>query len=388
MKPLDQFVQQMIESAQHVRANDPTAATDIIQRALRQAGLMNSNSPDIPPAPPSGPRIIDLNAAPAWRELIPSRLRPGAHPLAPSARQAELPAGATFTDGVFACSEGTRRYKLYIPASAQPANNPLVVMLHGCTQDAGDFAAGTAMNAVAEETGCLVLYPEQDRGANPTNCWNWFDAAQQSRDTGEPAILAGMTRHIVDTHAIDPQRVYVAGLSAGGAMAAILAAEYPDLYAAVGVHSGLAAGSGKDMISGLHAMKRPGRAARAGKHVPIIVFHGDADQVVHPGNGTAVLRQFADAHAAGGSALTEDVRSDHAAGRNYIRTSWRDADGRNVAEHWLVQGAGHAWQGGAAAGSHTDPTGPSASREMLAFFLGREAAQGAARPHSCGQLAQ
>lgn len=370
MKPLDQFVQQMIESAQHVRANDPAAATDIIQRALRQAGLMNS--PDMPPAPPGAPRIIDLNAAPAWRELLPSRLRAGAHPLAPSARQVELPAGATFTDGVFACSEGTRRYKLYIPASAQPANSPLVVMLHGCTQDADDFAAGTSMNAVAEEYGCLVLYPEQDRGANPTNCWNWFDATQQSRDTGEPAILAGMTRHIVDAHAIDRDRVYVTGLSAGGAMAAILAVEYPDLYAAVGVHSGLAAGSGKDMISGLHAMKRPGRAARAGKRVPIIVFHGDADQVVHPGNGTAVLRQFVDAHAGSGT-LTQDVRSDHAAGRSFTRTSWRGPDGRNVAEHWLVHGAGHAWQGGTASGSHTDPTGPSASREMLAFFLDGEA---------------
>ncbi|MGH8852745.1 MAG: extracellular catalytic domain type 1 short-chain-length polyhydroxyalkanoate depolymerase [Telluria sp.] len=242
---------------------------------------------------------------------------------------------------------------------------PLLVMLHGCTQHAADFAAGTGMNTVAEEHGCLVLYPEQERSANHNGCWNWFEPGQQRRGMGEPAILAGMTRQVMAEHGADPGKVFVAGLSAGGAMAAILGAEYPELYAAVGVHSGLAAGTGKDMVSGLHAMKRAPRAKTACQCVPIIVFHGDADHVVHPGNGDAVLRQFVDAHGALQAARSRGK----AAGRDCTRTSWRDAKGRRLAEHCLVHGAAHAWMGGNAAGSHTDASGPSASREMLAFFL-------------------
>ena len=361
MKPIDEFVRQMMASAERVRAGDPGAATDVIQRALQQAGLMS-------PAPgaeaPHAPTVIDINPPPGAAQARP---RPKAR--SGWKRQPHAPADlgpGRFIDGSFACPEGRRRYKLYVPARAAEKPRPLVVMLHGCTQNAGDFAAGTAMNTLAEEYGCLVLYPEQDRAANHNGCWNWFEPGQQRRGRGEPAILAAMTREIVAEHGGDPRRIYAAGLSAGGAMAAILGAEYPELFAAVGIHSGLAAGTGKDMISGLHAMKHPKAAAPAGQGVPVIVFHGDADHVVHPGNGDAALLQFSGAQAGG---LQRERHEGNAGGRRFTRSSWRDGQGRRVAEHWLVHGAGHAWAGGKPAGSHTDASGPDASKEMLAFFL-------------------
>jgi poly(hydroxyalkanoate) depolymerase family esterase len=342
MKPLDQFLQRL-------RAPDSAGATAIIQRALRDAGLL----PAAVPAAPRAPEFTDLNSAP----------RPAAGAEASASRW-----GA----GSFSCAAGTRRYRLFVPAAAASGACPLVVMLHGCTQDGADFAAGTGMNRLAAERGCIVLYPEQDRGANATGCWNWFELAQQQRGAGEPAILAGLVRHIMAEHDIDPARVFVAGMSAGGAMAAILGAAYPDLFAAVGVHSGLAAGAGKDMVSGLHAMKRPGRARPLARAVPLIVFHGDADAVVHPDNGRAVLRQYLAPHAAGpGAAPDEQSEHGRAGGRSFVCTSWTDSDGRRIAEHWLVHGAAHAWQGGQPGGSHTDPGGPCASRQMLAFFLDR-----------------
>lgn len=361
MKPIDEFVRQMMASAERVRAGDPGAATDVIQRALQQAGLM---SPAAGAEPPDAPTVIDINPPPGAAQTRP---RPKAR--SGWKRQPHAPADlgpGSFIDGSFACPEGRRRYKLYVPARAAQGPRPLVVMLHGCTQNAGDFAAGTAMNTIAEEHGCLVLYPEQDRAANHNGCWNWFEPGQQRRGRGEPAILAAMTREIVAEHGGDPRRVYAAGLSAGGAMAAILGAEYPELFAAVGIHSGLAAGTGKDMISGLHAMKHPKAAAPAGQGVPVIVFHGDADHVVHPGNGDAALRQFSGAQAGG---LQRERQEGNAGGRRFTRSSWRDAQGRRMAEHWLVHGAGHAWAGGKPAGSHTDASGPDASKEMLAFFL-------------------
>ncbi|TFW19634.1 PHB depolymerase family esterase, partial [Massilia arenosa] len=276
----------------------------------------------------------------------------------------------SFTGAVFSCGEGQRRYKLYVPPGPARAPRPLLVLLHGCTQNADDFATGTAMNGLADEQDCLVLYPEQDRGANPNGCWNWFDPAHQAR-AGEPALIAALTRQVMAEQDADPARVYVAGLSAGGAMAAVLGAAYPELYAGVGVHSGLPAGSGRDMISGLQAMKRPGHTARLRQAVPIIVFHGDADSVVHPDNGQTVLRQFIAPH--GPHALTETRTREEATGHACTRARWHTAAGELVAEHWLVHGAAHAWQGGDPAGSHASAAGPSATRAMLAFFLHRHA---------------
>jgi poly(hydroxyalkanoate) depolymerase family esterase len=239
---------------------------------------------------------------------------------------------------------------------------PLVVMLHGCTQDPDDFAAGTRMNDAAQLQGCFVLYPAQSTKANPQRCWNWFKHSHQQRGRGEPALLAAMTREIMSQHGIDPARVYVAGLSAGGAMAAILGDAYPDLFAAVGVHSGLAAGSAKDLPSALAAMRQGAAAAGVPQSgVATIVFHGDADTTVHPQNGQHVLS------ASAGPALAPEV--DTHRGNNYTRTLHRDAQGRVRAEHWSVHGVGHAWSGGSNAGSYTAPAGPDATGEMLRFFL-------------------
>ena len=292
----------------------------------------------------------------------------------------EVAHAGEFIAGSFTGEAGTRAYKLYVPASTPSTARPLVVMLHGCKQNPDDFAAGTQMNQVAAREGVYVLYPAQSLSANRTGCWNWFDAGHQQRDRGEPAIIAGMTRHVIATHPIDPARVFVAGLSAGGAMAAILAGTYPDLYAAVGVHSGLPHAAAHDLMSALSAMRR-GPAARRGaaasgerRVVPTIVFHGEDDTVVHPSNGEHVIAQARwtpPADDTGDEADAGDVlveSGEISGGRAFTRTIHRDADGRCDAEHWLVHGAEHAWSGGSDSGSFTDPLGPDASSEMLRFF--------------------
>lgn len=290
---------------------------------------------------------------------------PGARTRTPSP---PLPDGARFDSASFTCQAGTRGYKLYVPSTYKEggAPVPLVVMLHGCTQDPDDFAAGTRMNTVAEETGCLVAYPCQSMQANTSKCWNWFSAADQQRDRGEPAIIAGIARQVMADHNVDAARVSIAGLSAGGAMAVAVGALYPELFHAVGVHSGLPVGSASDLPSALQAMQQGAKAG--GQPVsspPLIVFHGDKDHTVHPKNGTDVLRHGLAGHEAG---APEIERAKASGGRKYTRSLHRGADGRVLAEHWELHGGGHAWAGGSASGSYTDPTGPDASREMVRFF--------------------
>jgi poly(hydroxyalkanoate) depolymerase family esterase len=279
------------------------------------------------------------------------------------------PLAGRFVAGSFTNRSGTRGYKLYIPSGAEGRDLPLVVMLHGCTQGADDLAAGTRMNELAESGSFFVVYPEQSAGANGQRCWNWFKADEQRRDRGEPSIIAGITRQVAATQPVDVRRIYVAGMSAGAAMAVILGATYPDLYAAVGVHSGLAYGAAHDMPSAFAAMKGGApdpahgktRAAQGAgavdltRSVPTIVFHGDRDGTVH---------QWA------GEAGRATVRRDQVpGGRVYTRSVYHDAGGHPVAERWVVHGAGHAWSGGSPRGSYTDPDGPDASAEMVRFFL-------------------
>jgi poly(hydroxyalkanoate) depolymerase family esterase len=294
-----------------------------------------------------------------------------------------------FLSRSFTNPAGTRTYKLYIPQSysAEAGNElPLVVMLHGCTQSPDDFAAGTRMNALAESHGFLVAYPAQAANANGSKCWNWFRTQDQGRDGGEPSIIAGITREVASQYRIDERRIFVAGLSAGAAMAVILGTTFPELYAAVGVHSGLPYAAAHDVPSAFSAMKggagvggatKPFASLRAQPQiahtVPTIVFHGDRDKTVAASNGVAIVQAVIDVSEQQGLRVIaqEGVTT---AGRTYSRTIFADAADDVVAEHWILHGAGHAWSGGSAGGSYTDPAGPDASAEMIRFFYAQKRA--------------
>ncbi|WP_425258764.1 alpha/beta hydrolase family esterase [Rubrivivax sp. RP6-9] len=285
----------------------------------------------------------------------------------------------------FSNAFGTRAYKVHVPAAPAEAPRAMVVMLHGCTQSADDFAAGTQMNRLADAHGFLVVYPEQPAHANASKCWNWFRPQDQARDAGEPALVAGIVREVAQQHGVDPRRIFVAGLSAGAAMAVVLGETYPELFAGVGAHSGLPFGSAHDIPSALAAMKGgrgqpgparvPGDAAGArrtgGQAVPVIVFHGDRDHTVQQTNGQAIVRQAQEAHArdAGGGLHVTTQAGLAPGGRRFSRAVHTDALGRVRIEHWTLHGGGHAWSGGHASGSYTDGTGPDASAEMVRFFL-------------------
>jgi poly(hydroxyalkanoate) depolymerase family esterase len=299
------------------------------------------------------------------------RLRPApaldkAFERATDAAPTRQPEGLRFEDRSFANAAGVRAYKLYVPSGYNGQPLPLVVMLHGCAQSPDDFAAGTRMNHLAEEQTFLVAYPAQPQSANAGKCWNWFKSGDQQRDRGEPSLIAGITRQIMEEFPVERGRVYIAGLSAGGAAAAIMGSAYPDLYAAIGVHSGLACGAARDMPSAFTAMKNGGSPAATSRAsaVPAIVFHGDHDTTVHPVNGHEVITQ-----AKAGAKLEPKVTGGVSPnGRKYTQTIHADASGRPMAEHWVLHGSGHAWSGGSTAGSYTDPHGPDASREMMRFF--------------------
>lgn len=291
---------------------------------------------------------------------------------------------ADFISGVFELGRQSIPYKLYIPSAYCGQPLPLVVMLHGCGQTAADFALGTGMNEQAEIAECMVLYPEQSSQANWNRCWHWYEQAHHERDEGEPALIAGLTRNVMAQYAIDASRVSVAGLSSGGAMAVILGRTYPDIFQAVGCHSGLAHGSARDAWSAMAAMRNgadmpsPQYAAASNMaatmaSLPIIVFHGDVDYTVNQKNSADVVRQAIDCYAVQQSgefretAMSEETGN--TGGRRFTRHTHRGEAGDVVAEQWTVHGSGHAWSGGNREGSYADESGPDASKEMLRFFL-------------------
>jgi poly(hydroxyalkanoate) depolymerase family esterase len=309
------------------------------------------------------PETMRLLVNRSARELFSRVLQPDTTVAARSVQEK-----AQFLSANFTSQAGSLSYKLYVPSTYRGQPIPLIVMLHGCSQSPDDFATGTRMNDAAELHGCLVAYPAQNSAANLQRCWNWFNETHQRRDAGEPSLIAGITHAVMREYSVDPRRVYAAGLSAGGAAAAIMAKTYPDLYAAVGVHSGLACGAARDMPSAFAAMRRGSIGLHDGSRsrlVPTIIFHGDRDNTVNSRNGDAVAAQTA--HLAALSVRVEKGRA--LGGHTYSRTLHVDASGRTVVEHWVIHGADHAWSGGCAAGSYTDPRGPDATAEMLRFFL-------------------
>jgi poly(hydroxyalkanoate) depolymerase family esterase len=278
----------------------------------------------------------------------------------------------------------TRRELALISSTSRAgirATLPLIVMLHGGTQTPDDFAAGTRMNLIAEDETCLVVYPAQPSHANPAKCWNWFRSDDQRRGRGEPSLIAGITRKIMHDYSVDPQRVYVGGLSAGAAAAAVMGATYPDLYAAIGVHSGLAFGVADDLVSAFAAMRQGFECSsefgqtsavfQDERTVPTIVFHGDRDAIVHPRNADNVIARSMKIKNWQKKVHRGQVPGGHA----YTRTIHTDENRQAIFEQWCIHGAGHAWSGGSPAGSYTDPRGPDAAREMLRFFRDNPAAR-------------
>jgi poly(hydroxyalkanoate) depolymerase family esterase len=388
------------EATRLTREGRLAEATSVIQRTLG-GRFAPEASPDVPGVArrsvneavqsaatlQQGPTKHGLRRAPR----PPRRYRGMPRPSGPGAMPgvetpAVVSAGGRFIERSFTNRAGTRAYKLYIPGGYVGQEVPLVVMLHGCTQNPVDLAAGTRMNALAEEQTFLVAYPAQATADNSSKCWNWFEGANQRRGSGEPSLIAGITCEILGEHHVAPGRVYVAGMSAGGAMAAIMGTAYPDLYAAIGVHSGLAPGAARDLSSAFAAMRHggPGTARRDGSNlatagelsrvVPVIVFHGDRDTTVHPSNADHLLAHYtADGEDTGKCApLVRVQRGQVPAGHAYTRAIHHDAGGRAIAERWIVHGLGHAWSGGSHPGSYTDPRGPDASAEMVRFFRGHQ----------------
>lgn len=357
-------------------------ATRLIQRTLLNPVAGADFSP-LFRAPPAKPRRAPRPATPGAaafadvEDVIVTEAPPNEEPVAPAAARTRR---ASFGERVFTFNGERYPYRLYIPAppegsdAAVQAAMPLVVLLHGCKQDAQDFAKGTAMNALAEAQGCMVLYPEQISKSNAQRCWNWFEPGHQQLDEGEPGMIAALTRQVLandyNGQRADPARVYIAGLSAGGAMAAVVAGLYPHIFAAVGVHSGLPSGAAQDLMSAFGAMRR-GAKGLATPAMPTIVFHGSGDKTVHPDNGDHISDAALAALKASGLPL---VKSRSKVGTDTQETStektvYRVADGPSYVEHWRIDAGPHAWSGGDSAGSYTDPDGPSASAAMLAFFL-------------------
>jgi poly(hydroxyalkanoate) depolymerase family esterase len=350
---------EMAEATRLTRSGRIAEATELIKKTLGQppGGVVDSDAP----SPFASTTLPHRGTRRRWVRM--PRGRAGAP-------GGGVPEAGQVLDGEHRGAAGSRGYRLYVPSGYDGRAAPLMVMLHGCTQTAADFAAGTRMNELAERDTFLVAYPQQPASANQRGCWNWFLPAHQRRDAGEPSLLAGITRQVMETHQVDAGRVFVAGLSAGGAMAAVMAVTYPELYAAAGIHSGLVHGAAHDVPSAYAAMREgpPPRDGAPSPGIPLIVFQGGRDTTVAPANAEALLRPWS------ATARVEVVQD-----RGWTRRIYRAGRGRVVAEGWTVHRLGHAWSGGSPQGTYTDPNGPDASAELVRFFFEQTGGSGAGR---------
>jgi poly(hydroxyalkanoate) depolymerase family esterase len=363
----------MLEALNLIKAGRLTEATALIQRAL------GSGSPTLQSKPDSSPEVDPMNRL---SEVVqPLRLLPlpGARGLQLTQQGSNLPGqtppaeslgSGVLLDRTYANHAGARQYKVYVPPECPDQGVMVIVMLHGGTQAVLDYAAGTGMNKLADIHRFVVVYPEQDARANPMRYWNWFRPQDQRAGNGEPGLIAGITEQVISDYHADPHRVFIVGFSAGAAMATVMAATYPDLYAAAGVHSGLPYGTAHDVTSAFALMRGENLPPQkdAALRIPLIVFHGDQDQIVHVVNASRIRQQ----RLGVAEALTraEDVTvtpGQVPGGHGYTRTSYGD-EAQVLFEQWIVHGAGHAWFGGTAGCSYTDPRGPNASAEMVRFF--------------------
>ena len=357
------------EAMSRLKTADLVGATATIQRALAGTPPQTWTRGQEGQASPagfkaSGPRGLGeiLKSLGAERSQFAERTGARPHPAEPSHDDGR------FRTRSYRNGAGVLNYKLYVPEGHAERKLALIVMLHGCTQDPDDFARGTRMNALAEEFGIVVAYPHQPRSANSQGCWNWFDIRHQQRGAGEPAVLAGLAQDLSAEFGIDRERVFVAGLSAGGAMADVLSSTYPDVFSAAGIHSGLPHGAANDVMSAFAAMKGNAKTAPRASAGAIrqIIFHGTADATVHPSNGEALFHKAGVQSGRSPELMTGTLVN----GRQVVRKVVGPETGAATAEYWVVEGAGHAWSGGDRTGSFVDATGPDASREMIRFFLG------------------
>jgi len=343
-------------------------------RVSRKAGILMANAALAPLAalaPKYKPPKVGQTLGVVLRQMrLVQSFMPGARPARPACWP-RSPAGARNLARRHRSAAGARDFMLYLPASQPKRPKGLILMLHGCNQTPQDFAAGTQMNMLAERHGLAIAWPTQTDRNNEASCWNWFEPGNQTRGAGEPAILASLVRKLAREFGLGRDAVFVAGLSAGGAMAAILADVYPDVFSAAGLHSGVARGAAHDVVSAMAAMRSgaPSGAA-ASTRAPLqavrrIVFQGDADSTVHPSNADAIVIA-----AIGRDATPTRVVSGSVRGRAYARSDFAGGTG-GALELWMLDGAGHAWSGGRVAGSYTDRKGPDASAQMVRFFLER-----------------
>lgn len=286
-----------------------------------------------------------------------------------------IPLGAQYLTRRHRTVWGSRAYRLYLPASQPKRLKGLILMLHGCDQTPDDFSIGTHMNMLAEKHGLAIAYPAQTKLHNAAACWSWFKPGDQGRGAGEPAMLASLMRKLTKQLGVRRDLTFVAGLSAGGAMAAILADEYPDIFAGAGIHSGLARGAAHDVMSAMSAMRRGGASAvtppalhSGAGPVRRIVFHGDKDSTIAPTNAAIIVAAAVGEDTVPTKVITRSVR-----GRDYTRSLYAGTDAAGPVELWIIKGAGHAWSGGRRAGSYTDSKGPDASAQMVRFFLDKRA---------------